>query len=86
MFIAVLQKKKLLFNPELIFPIHKKGFGGLDGRVSACNASGPGFDPWVGKIPWRSEWLPTPVFLSGEFHGQRGSWQAIVHGVAKSQT
>ena len=26
---------------------------------------------WVGKIPWRREWLPTPVFLSGEFHGQR---------------
>ena len=31
----------------------------------------PGFDPWVGKIPWRREWLPTPVFLPGEFHGQR---------------
>ena len=27
--------------------------------------------PWVGKIPWRGEWLPTPVFLPGEFHGQR---------------
>ena len=31
----------------------------------------PGFDPWDGKIPWRREWLPTPVFLPGEFHGQR---------------
>ena len=30
-----------------------------------------GFDPWVGKIPWRREWLPTPVFLLGEFHGQK---------------
>ena len=29
------------------------------------------FDPWVGKIPRRREWLPTPVFLPGEFHGQR---------------
>ena len=29
----------------------------------------PGFDPWVGKIPWRRERLPTPVFWSGEFHG-----------------
>ena len=28
-------------------------------------------DPWVGKIPWRREWLPTPVFLPGESHGQR---------------
>ena len=31
----------------------------------------PGFDPWVGKIAWKREWLPTPVFLPGEFHGQR---------------
>ena len=31
----------------------------------------PGFDPWVWKIPWRREWLPTPVFLPGESHGQR---------------
>ena len=29
------------------------------------------FSPWVRKIPWRREWLPTPVFLPGEFHGQR---------------
>jgi len=25
----------------------------------------------AGKIPWRREWLPTPKFLLGEFHGQR---------------
>ena len=31
----------------------------------------PGFDPRVGKITWRGEWLPIPVFLPGEFHGQR---------------
>ena len=30
-----------------------------------------GFDPWAGKIPRRRKWLPTPVFLLGEFHGQR---------------
>ena len=30
-----------------------------------------GFKPWVGKIPWRREWQPTPVFLPREFHGQR---------------
>ena len=28
-------------------------------------------DPWVRKIPWRRAWQPTPVFLPGEFHGQR---------------
>ena len=31
----------------------------------------PGFDPWARKIPWRREWLPTPIFLPREFHGQR---------------
>ena len=30
----------------------------------------PGFSPWVGKIAWRREWQPTPVFLPGESHGQ----------------
>ena len=30
-----------------------------------------GFDPRVGKIPWKREWQPTPVFLLGEFQGQR---------------
>ena len=29
------------------------------------------FNPWVGKIPWRRNWQPTPVFLPGESHGQR---------------
>jgi len=31
----------------------------------------PGVYPWVRKLPWRREWLPTPVFLPVEFHGQR---------------
>ena len=29
------------------------------------------FSPWIGKIPWRRKWQPTPVFLPGKFHGQR---------------
>ena len=33
-----------------------------------------GFDPWVGKIPWRRERLPTPVFWPGEFHGLYSLW------------
>ena len=39
----------------------------------SANAGGMrcGFDPWVGKIPWRREWQPTPVFLPGESYGQR---------------
>ena len=34
----------------------------------------PGFDPWVGKIPWRRERLPTPVLWPGEFHGLYSTW------------
>ena len=45
----------------------------------------PGFDPWVGKIPWRRKWQPTPVFLPGESM-DRGTWQATVHVVTKSWT
>ena len=40
----------------------------------------PGFDPWVGKIPWTSKRLPTPVFWPGESHGLYSPW------VAKSWT
>ena len=33
-----------------------------------------GFDPWVGKIPWRRKWQPTPVLLPRKFHG----WRSLV--------
>ena len=40
--------------------------------VRICLQCGrPGFNPGVGKIPWRWEWLHTLVFLPGESHGQR---------------
>ena len=32
-------------------------------KESACTAGDPQFDSWVRKIPWRRDWLPTPVFL-----------------------
>ena len=41
--------------------------GGSDSKESACNAGELGSTP----IPWRRKWQPTPVFLPGEFHGQR---------------
>ena len=41
--------------------------GGSDGKESTCNAGDLcRFNPWVGKIPWRMAWQPTPVFLPGE--------------------
>ena len=37
------------------------------------------FDSWVGKIPWRRKWQPTPVFLPVEScRIDRGAWQATV--------
>ena len=41
------------------------------GPVPCVQKMFPKFIPWVWKIPWRREWLPTPVFLPGELHGQR---------------
>ena len=43
----------------------------LSGKESTCQCRRQGFDSWVGKILWRWKWQPTPVFLSGEYDGQR---------------
>ena len=48
--------------------------GSTGGKEPTCNAGDImrcGFDPGVGKIPWRRTWQSTPVFLPGESHGQR---------------
>ena len=44
--------------------------GGSVGKET-CNAGDAGSIPWVGKIPWRRKWQPTPVSLPGRSHGQR---------------
>ena len=59
--------------------------GGASGKEPTCQGrrcKRRGFDSWVGKIPWRREWQPTPVFLPGE-PVDRGAWWATVHGVAR---
>ena len=45
----------------------------LNGKESTCRCkdTGHGFDPWVGKIPWRRAWQPAPAFLPGESHELR---------------
>ena len=43
----------------------------LIGKESACHVGDPGLIPGLRRVPLRREWLPTKVFLSGEFHGQR---------------
>ena len=48
--------------------------GGASGKefTSQCRrCKRHAFGPWFGKIPWRRERQPTPVFLPGESHGQR---------------
>ena len=45
--------------------------GGTSDKKPSWQCRRPGFNPWVGKIPWRKAWQPTPVFLPGESHGQR---------------
>ena len=68
----------------MVFP------GGSEVKASACNAgdlgSIPGFDPWVGKIPWRRQWQPTPVFLPGESHGRRSLVGYSARGRKESDT
>ena len=46
----------------------------------------PGFDSWVGKIPWRREQLPTPVFGPGKFHGQKSLAGYSPPGLKESDT
>ena len=45
--------------------------GGSSVEESTCQCRRHEFDPWVGKIPWRQKWCPTPVFLPEKSHGQR---------------
>ena len=53
----------------------KKNTQSPEGKLVTFRFSGiPGFDPWVGKIPWRRKWPPTPVFLLGESNG----WRSLV--------
>ena len=62
--------------------------GGTSGKEPDCQCRRHkrcGFNPWVGKIPWRRAWQLTPVFLPGKLHGQR-TWWAIVHRVTNSLT
>ena len=58
------------------------------GKEPACQCKGHkrcGFNPWVGKIPWRRAWQPTPVFLPGNSI-ERGAWWATVHRVTQTWT
>ena len=56
-------------------------------QVKIClQCERPGFYPWVGKILCRRAWQPTPVFLPGEFHGQRNLVDSSPWGLRESDT
>jgi hypothetical protein len=61
---------------ETIDKLYMMGFpGGTNGkeRTYHCRkCKRCRFNPWVGKILWRSAWQPTQVFIPGEFNGQVG--------------
>ena len=59
----------MLYIYKIIFCYRLLYSGGSDSKESSCNVGDPVLIPV--KIPWRREWLPTPVFLPGEFHRQR---------------
>ena len=40
-------------------------------KEPTCQGRRLKFNPWVGKMPWRRKWQPTPVLLPGKSHGQR---------------
>ena len=43
----------------------------LTDKEPACQCRRRGFDPWVGKIPWRRKWQHSPIFVAGNSHGKR---------------
>ena len=60
--------------------------GGSDGKHVCLQYGRPGFDPWVGKIPWKRKWQPTPVLLPEKSHGQRSLVSNSPWGCKESDT
>ena len=86
------------FKPNIsqLFPEHYQMVGRLKQLVSNTAVTQqygihlPKQEMQVQPVVWEDslemELQPTPVFLPGKSHGQRGAWQATVHEIAKSQT
>ena len=63
--------------------------GGSDSKASTCHVGDLGSNPWVGEIDPLEEGMENQPILQYsclENSLDRGAWQAVVHGVAKSQT
>ena len=59
---------------------------GTSGKELTCQCRRREFDLWVRKMPWRRAWQSTPVFLSGECHGQRSLAGYSSQGCKESDT
>ena len=68
---------------RIIIQGNKMFFRKLSGICLPCQRYR--FDPWVTKIPWKRKWLPTPVFLPGESHGQRSLAGYSPQGQSRTQ-
>ena len=71
--------KELDTTEQLHFHFHfqcsQKGFpAGSDGKGSVFSAGDSSSTPGSGRFPWRWAFQPTPVFLPGDFYGQRSLW------------
>ena len=74
---------------KIIYTIFSAFPGSATGKEPTCQCRGHKrcrFDPWVRKIPWRRAWQPIPVFLPGEFHGQRSLMGYCPQGHKDSDT
>ena len=74
---AIKMEGLLIIHMTIWMNCQRMKLGFLGGAVvknlpaSAGDLGDSGFYPWVGKIPWRRKWQPTPAFMPGKFYGQR---------------
>ena len=72
------EKRTLLYcwwGCKFVKPLWRRSFSGKsDGKELGCNAGDLSLIPGSWKSPRKRKWLLTPVFLPGEFHGQRTPW------------
>ena len=74
---AIKMEGLLIIHMTIWMNCQRMKLGFLGGAVvknlpaSAGDSGDSGFYPWVGKIPWRRKWQPTPAFMPGKFYGQR---------------
>ena len=76
-----------IYYSIFIYTINIVGFpGGSEHEESACDMGDLGLIPGLGRSPWRREWLPTPVFWPGKFHGQRSLADCSPRGCKRLDT